>query len=66
MGTQEEPAPPAVTLADVTAVLDLARAQRGTTAPVPAAWDAVLDQIRAVLAVPAAEPRVPVGGAAGC
>ncbi len=57
----QEPPRPTVTLADVLAVLELARTRRDTTAPVPASWDRVIAQMRAVLVVRAAGLPVPGG-----
>ena len=62
MGRQEDPARPVVTSGDVLAVLDLAEAHLDTATPVPASWDAVIAQIRAVLLARAAAPVS--GGAA--
>ncbi len=65
MGTREG-ARHTVTLADVLVVLELARSHLDTAAPVPASWDAVIAEIRAVLlarAVPGpagAAPPAPV------
>ena len=55
MGRQE-PSEPTVTVGDVLAVLALARSHLDTAAPVPASWDAVIAEIRAVLLAQAVPP----------
>ncbi len=59
MDTRDDHDRPAVTVGAVTAVLDLAGRQRDAAAPVPASWDEVVDQVRAVVVVP------PLGGIPG-
>ena len=56
MGTQEGSARSGVKPGDVLAVLALAREHVDATTPVPASWEAVLAQVRAVLVVQAAPP----------
>ncbi len=59
MGTQDRPER-TVTAVDVLAVLELARLHLDMTVPVPASWDAVIAQIRAVL-VEQTTPLLPEG-----
>jgi hypothetical protein len=66
MGAQEAPARPVVTLGDVTAVLELVQAHLDTTAPVPSSWEAVVDQIRAVLVERVAPLSAPGDSSPGC
>ncbi len=49
MGTQESVARPTITLGELLAVLELARAHRAAPGPVPASWEAAMTQIRAVV-----------------
>ena len=58
MGTHEDPAWRDVTVGDVLAVLALARQHRDASAPGPASWDAVIAQVREVLATQVAGPHL--------